>query len=114
MGNSCTSVFPNTRAWEQQERNKTKIHTKKVRREACVWKEKNRARKKDVPLAHHYPTRRSHDYVSLRCGKITIKLNYQKMDLHNLKMKNHLTLQSIKSQTAVFLYQRGTQSCYLI
>ena len=23
MGNSCTSVFPNTRAWEQQERNKT-------------------------------------------------------------------------------------------
>ena len=24
MGNSCTSVFPNTRAWEQQERNKTK------------------------------------------------------------------------------------------
>ena len=24
MGNSCTSVFPNTRAWEQQEWNKTK------------------------------------------------------------------------------------------
>ena len=26
MWNSCTSVFPNTRAWEQQERNKTKRH----------------------------------------------------------------------------------------
>ena len=24
MGNSCTSVFPNTLAWEQQERNKIK------------------------------------------------------------------------------------------
>ena len=24
MGNSCKSVFPNTRAWEQQELNKTK------------------------------------------------------------------------------------------
>ena len=34
MGNSCTSVFPNTRAWEQQERNKIKKWTKKVRSEA--------------------------------------------------------------------------------
>ena len=34
MGNSCKSVFPNTRAWEQQEPNKTKMQTKKVRREA--------------------------------------------------------------------------------
>ena len=30
---------------EQQERNKTKIQTKKVRREACAWKETKRARK---------------------------------------------------------------------
>ena len=29
MGNSCKSVFPNTRAWEQQERNKIKKQTKK-------------------------------------------------------------------------------------
>ena len=34
MGSSCTSVFPNTLAWEQQERNKIKKQTKKVRREA--------------------------------------------------------------------------------
>ena len=42
MKNSCTSVFPNTRAWEQQERNKTKKQTKKARREAWVWKEAKR------------------------------------------------------------------------
>ena len=33
MGNSCTSVFKNTRAWEQQEKNKIKKQAKKVRRE---------------------------------------------------------------------------------
>ena len=31
MGNSCTSVFPNTRAWEQQEQDKIKKQTGKVR-----------------------------------------------------------------------------------
>ena len=30
MGNSCTSVFPNTHEWEQQEQNKTKRQTKMV------------------------------------------------------------------------------------
>ena len=34
MRNSCTSVFPNTRAWEQQERNKIKKLTKMARRDA--------------------------------------------------------------------------------
>ena len=34
MGNSCTSVFPNTRSWEQQERNKIKKQTKKITIEA--------------------------------------------------------------------------------
>ena len=33
MYNSCTSVFQNTCAWEQQELNKTKTQTKKVKRE---------------------------------------------------------------------------------
>ena len=37
MGNSCTSIFPDTRLWEQQEWNKIKKQTKKVRREAWVW-----------------------------------------------------------------------------
>ena len=49
MGNLCTSVFPNTHAWEQHERNNTKTQTKKVRREAWVWKEAKRARIKEVP-----------------------------------------------------------------
>ena len=44
-GNSCTSVFPNTHAWEQQEWNKIMKQTKKVR-EAWVWKKGKRARKK--------------------------------------------------------------------
>ena len=46
MGNSCTSVFPNTRAWEQQDWNKTVKQRKKVRREEWVWKEVQRTRKK--------------------------------------------------------------------
>ena len=37
MGNSCTSVFPNTGARQQQEWNKIKKQTKTVRREAWVW-----------------------------------------------------------------------------
>ena len=52
-GNSYTSVFPNTRAWEQQDWNKIKKQTKKVRIEAWVWKEAMRARKKKVPTAYH-------------------------------------------------------------
>ena len=31
ISNSCKSAFPNTRAWEQQERNKIKKQMKKVR-----------------------------------------------------------------------------------
>ena len=46
MENSCMSVFPNTRTWEQQEWNKIKKLTKKVRREMWVWKEAKRAQKK--------------------------------------------------------------------
>ena len=34
MGNSCTSVFPNTRALEQQECNKITKQTKTIRKEA--------------------------------------------------------------------------------
>ena len=46
MRNSCTSVFPNTWAWEQQEWNKIQKQMKKVGREAWVIKEVKRARKK--------------------------------------------------------------------
>ena len=48
------SIFPNTLAWEQQEWNKIKKQTKKVRREAWVWKEVKQARKNEVPTAYHY------------------------------------------------------------
>ena len=34
MGNSCTSVFPNIRAWEEQKLNNIEKQTNKVRREA--------------------------------------------------------------------------------
>ena len=48
MGNSCTSVFQNTHAWEQQEWNKRKKRTKTVSREAWVWKAAKRARKSPI------------------------------------------------------------------
>ena len=46
MGNPCTSVFPNTRALEQQEWNKIKKQTKTERRETLVWEDVKRARKR--------------------------------------------------------------------
>ena len=52
-GNSCTSVFPNTHAWEQQEWNKTMRQRKTHRREAWVRKKAQRARIKEVPTAYH-------------------------------------------------------------
>ena len=51
IGNLLTSVFPNTRAWEQQERYIMKKQTKEVRLEAWVCKDAKRARKKGVPTA---------------------------------------------------------------
>ena len=38
MGNSCTSVFPNTCAWEQQERSKTMRQTKTQKRGVSMEK----------------------------------------------------------------------------
>ena len=55
MRNSCTSVFPNTFAWEQRERNKIKRQTKKVRRDARVYKEAKQARKKRNPDCLSHP-----------------------------------------------------------
>ena len=47
-GKLMHECFPNTQAWEQQERNKTKKQTKKVRREVGVWKEAKWAKKKNI------------------------------------------------------------------
>ena len=53
MGNSCTSVIPNTLAWEQQDWNKTMKQRKKVRWE-WMWKEVQRTRKKrSRPVTHN-------------------------------------------------------------
>ena len=43
--NSCTSVFPNTRAWEQQERKETEVEGKKrgVSMERCKAGTKKRS-----------------------------------------------------------------------
>ena len=46
MGNSCTSVFPNTCAWQQQDWNKTIKQRKKVRRGEWLWKEVHWTQKK--------------------------------------------------------------------
>ena len=49
--NSCTSVLPNTCAWEQQDRNKTlMIKDKKARRIEWMWNEAQWARKSPVNL----------------------------------------------------------------
>ena len=52
-GTHARVFFPNTRAWELQEWNKIKKQTKNVRRDAWVWKEAKRERKKKVPTAYH-------------------------------------------------------------
>ena len=52
-GELMHECFPNTHAWEQQERNKTKRQLKIVRREAWVWKEAKRAQTIEVPTAYH-------------------------------------------------------------
>ena len=48
MGNSYTSVLPNTCVWEHQDWNKTMKQRKKVRRGEWMWKELQRARKNKV------------------------------------------------------------------
>ena len=56
-GTHARVFSPNTCAWEQQEWNKMKKHTKVVRRQAWVWKKAKRARKKEVPTAYHILTK---------------------------------------------------------
>ena len=51
IGNSCTSVFPNTRAWEQQERNRRRMQ--EVRRE--YRKKQSRDEKKRSPYGLSHP-----------------------------------------------------------
>ena len=65
MGNSCTSVFPNTRAWEQQEWNKIEKQTKTVRR---VSLERSKAgRKKTSPDGLSLPNQTKIIIINIIC-----------------------------------------------
>ena len=48
-----SSVFPNTHAWEQQERNKTKRHTKMVRRGVGMERRKAGTNKRSLDGQSH-------------------------------------------------------------
>ena len=58
MGNSCTSVFPNIHAREQQELNTIKKHTQAVKRGVRMERNKGDTKKK-VPKAYHFPFHRA-------------------------------------------------------
>ena len=73
---SWTSVFPNTRASEQQQRNKIKKKKKNVRREPWVWKQVQWARKKGVPTVYNYLIKiQIHKNNMALCYKIWKKYN---------------------------------------
>ena len=79
MWNSCKSVFPNTFAWEQQERNNVKKQTHTIRREAAGWEEVKRERKKS-PGGLSLPNLNTIIiniifYNFLRYGKSTMEFN---------------------------------------
>ena len=108
MVNSRMNVFPNTRAWEPQEWNKTKRQTMKVRRDTWTWKEVTGARKKEIPttlpnqnqntilinLIWHYFTR----YGKVQWNSI----NKNKMNLNNWKMANHPPSSVCNSVSVIF------------
>ena len=56
-GNSCTSVFPNPCAWEQQERNNTMKQTKTHRREALSMEKSTAGTNKRSPDGLSHPNR---------------------------------------------------------
>ena len=94
MGNSCTSVFPNTSAWQQQEWNKTKRQTKNVRREAWVWKDVKRRHKKSrrpITTWSKYIINNHNVVLFYKIWKTynEIQSTTNKMDLNNRKITNH-------------------------
>ena len=97
MGNSCTSVFfLNTRAWEQQERNKTKRQTKNVRRKEWVWKEVKWSRKKswqNIITKSKYNINKHNKALFYKIWKKynEIQLTKKKMNLNNWKIIHSLS-----------------------
>ena len=55
MGNSCTSVFPNTHAWEQQERNKTKETDEDGKKRGVSMERSKAGTNKEVPNGLSHP-----------------------------------------------------------
>ena len=51
--NSYSSVLPNTRAWEQQESNKTNETDEGKKRDVSTERSKGGTKKKEVPTAYH-------------------------------------------------------------
>ena len=95
MGNSWTSVFPNTGAWEQQEWNNTMRQTKTVRREAWGWKKskagaKERSRQ-PITTKSKYNINEHKMLLFYKIWKKNseIQLIKNKMDLSNRKITNH-------------------------
>ena len=93
MGNSCTSVFPNTHACEQQERNKTKRQTDGKKRGVSMERSKAGTNKKS-PDGHHIFTKMQYNKHNLLVfNKIwkkhnEIQLTKNKIDL-NIQKMNH-------------------------
>ena len=105
MCNSCKSVFPNTRAWEQQEWNETKKQ-KKARREAWVRKEVKRAWKKKnsrrpITTQPIYNNNKQNMAVFYKIWKKynIIKLTKNKID--NRKIKNHPPFPGVSNQAGL-------------
>ena len=95
MGNSCTNVFPNTRAWEQQEWNKIKKQMKTIIMEAWVWKEVKRHEwkksRRPITTYQKYNMNKHNIVLFYKIWKMydEIQLTKNKMDLNNRKMTNH-------------------------
>ena len=76
MWNSCTSVFPNTNAWEQHELNKaSKQKEEGKKRDISMEKSKAGMKEKEDPAVYHYQSLiNNHNVVifSIKCKKVHI------------------------------------------
>ena len=96
MGNSCRSVFPNTRTWEQQRMKdkETDQEGKKggvsVKRSKAGTKEKRSPDGPKLSKSKHKKNKHNLLVLCKRWKKYNeIQLTNNKMDLNNLKITNH-------------------------
>ena len=96
MGNSCTSVFPNTSAWEQQERNKTKETDEDGKKRGSSMERSKAGTNKRSPDGLSHPNQNT---IIIKQNMVIfykkwkkyneIQLTKSKMDLNIRKMTNH-------------------------